>query len=116
MDKVKYRDKRNHERFETGGGCLASVDNSARISVKNISLSGVRLIVTQPLYKDSIHTIDIFSANGQKITLTARVIWSYFHGVSSINSAVSFYEAGFKFVGMDKDKETSLKKIISGLR
>lgn len=114
MDKNKER--RAYTRFEPAENCWSSVDNSGRSSIKNISCGGVCLLTSEFLYKDSIHTIDIFSDVDTKITLNSRVIWSYDLGVSSISNGVSFYETRFQFVDMDEGTKNSVEKFISHLK
>jgi len=115
MDKDKYRDKRDHRRFDTSEESWASVDNSGRTSIKNISLSGICLVITLPLDKDSVHEIDIYSGGAAKITLHSLVAWSSFLGVSGINSELSYYETGFQFIDMDEGAKNRLEKFIASL-
>lgn len=109
-------EQRAYKRFSTGDNCLAQLDTTDKIALKNISLFGTCLIVSRHLDKNSAHEITVYSGKKDRIILDGCVIWSYPMGQDmSGDSEISYYETGFKFINLDDAKKNALIEFISGL-
>ncbi len=107
-------EQRAYKRLPATNDYRAQIDGSDKIQLKNISLFGICLMALQHLDKNSSHEITLYSGDTNKITLHGDVIWSYPIGPSE-DEAVTYYETGFKFTGMDSNKKKSLEDFITSI-
>ncbi|MBI5099331.1 MAG: DUF1638 domain-containing protein [Nitrospirae bacterium] len=105
-------ERRNQKRFNINRTCLVEINESEMVTLKDISLGGIRLNSDRPLPADSVHIVKIFPSIKKEIHLTGTVAW-----LSSTQSPAGShnYEIGIKFTEINEDSKRSLEKFFTSI-
>jgi diguanylate cyclase (GGDEF)-like protein/PAS domain S-box-containing protein len=111
----KETESRIYKRFKAGNNYWAEINGSGKISIKDISISGICLKTSEYLDTSSICKIRVFSST-ESITSQGMVVWSYLMGTQTEKEkSLPYYETGLKFIKTNDKTKRSLEKYISGL-
>jgi hypothetical protein len=107
-------EKRKSERFETGDMCRGELVFAEKGKIKNISIGGICMEISQHLTIDNIYMIEIVCSKNKKIIPTGVVVWSSFKGtVKKKDDIFPIYEVGLKFIELNDSDKQFLNKLIS---
>jgi hypothetical protein len=105
-------ERRKQKRVNIDRTCLVEINESEMVTLKDISLGGIRLNSDRPLPADSVHIVKIFPSIKKEIHLAGTVAW-----LSSTQSPAGShnYEIGIKFTEINEDSKRSLKKFFTSI-
>ncbi len=100
-------EKRKSERFKTGDMCSGKLILTEKGKIKNISIGGICMEISQHININTIYKIEIVCSKNKKIIPTGVVVWSSFKGtVKKKDDILPIYEVGLKFIKLnDGDKQ-----------
>lgn len=107
---------RRNKRIDVPRDFTAELILSDDVRIKNISLRGICLKTSRQLAKNNMYRIKMLSPDNREITPMGVVMWSSLamKGPDS-DSSLPHYEAGLKFIKLNKTLVSSLKQFISNL-
>ena len=109
-------EKRSSERYKTGDKYKVKVILADAVTIKDISLSGIRLESVENLTPNNIYRIEITSRDNVKITPLCEVIWSsLLRTVSEKDKTMSIYGVGLKFIELTDNEKHFLEKNLNKL-
>ncbi len=109
-------EKRSSDRHKTGDQYKGKVILADKITIKDISLTGIRLESIENLTPNNIYRIEITSRDNEKITPLGEVVWSFLmRTVSEKNRTMSIYGVGLKFIELTDDEKHSLEENLNEL-
>jgi hypothetical protein len=105
-------ERRKQKRINIDRTCLVEINESEMVTLKDISLGGIRLNSERPLPADSVHIVKIFPSIKKEIHLAGTVAW-----LSSTQSPAGShnYEIGIKFTEINEDSKRSLEKFFTSI-
>lgn len=105
-------ERRKQKRVNIDRACLVEINESEMVTLKDISLGGIRLNSDRPLHVDSVHIVKIFPSIKKEIHLAGTVAW-----LSSTQSPAGShnYEIGIKFTEINEDSKRSLEKFFTSI-
>ena len=102
-------ERREYERYSPVKNCIVEIDGSFNGEIKDISYSGTCIKSVQSINTEDIHKIKI-----DNLSITGLIIWTSLKGEKTRKEKnLSFYETGFRFVNMKRNKKSLLKKLIT---
>lgn len=104
----EQRERRAHDRLETGKFSKVEINGSEKVKIKNISLSGICLLLRKRLKTGNEYDIVIHDIEDM-ISLKGKMVWSR---PEPVNRKSYCHGAGLKFVSMNKGIERSLKNYL----
>lgn len=89
---------------------------SDNIQLKDISKTGLCLATPAPLHRNDLYQLKIPFKSRGTLTPAGVVVWSAtVHTSTKQGERMTLYEAGLKFVDLDKGQQASLKEFIAAL-
>ena len=99
------------ERHKTGDKYKGKVILSDAVTIKDISLSGIRLETIEDLTPDNKCRTEITSSDNQKITPLCEVVWSsLMRKINEKDRTVSIYGVGLKFIDLTDNEKHFLER------
>ena len=102
-------ERRGYERYSPVKNCIVEIDGFFSGEIKDISYSGTCLKSSKHINTEDIHTIEV-----NDLSLTGLVVWASLKGEGTRKEKhLSFYETGFRFINMKRNKKSLLKRLIA---
>ena len=109
---LSEEERRGSERYTPVENRIVEIDGTFNGEIKDISYSGTCLKSSQHVDIEDVHSIKVDS-----FSLTGLVVWTSLKGENTRKEKkLSFYETGFRFINLKRNKKALLKSLIDEIK
>ncbi len=108
-------ERRVYLRYKTDDKCcVAKLVTEENVTLKDISMGGIKLQTSQNLAPNRIFRVEIVSGDNETIVPTCEVVWtSLLQSIEENDSSYSIYRVGLKFIKLTSEEKDFLEKHIN---